>query len=95
MPAMHFHLLFPSLVGLVRLQVVMEPRGVRQHQSFEDSSQQGVASRHLPHKQVSDKVLYGCNKKKHGETTAYNCENAAAIQQSMEDNEKSMVAGMK
>lgn len=80
---------------MVRLQIVMEPRGVRQHQGFEDSSQQGVASRHLPHKQVSDKVLYDCNKKKYRETTAYNSENAAMIQKCMEDNEKSMFAGMK
>lgn len=44
---------FPLLLGMVRLQVVMETRGIRRHSSSTHSSQQGVASRHLPHKQVS------------------------------------------
>ena len=45
--------LSPSIPGLDRLQVVMEPWGIWQHWCSEDSSQQGVAARHLPHKQVS------------------------------------------
>lgn len=44
---------FPLLLGMVRLQVVMETRGIRRHSGSTHSSQQGVASRHLPHKQVS------------------------------------------
>lgn len=63
MPAINLYLSFFFLLtsllhphpGLVRLQVVVEPRWIRQHPSFEDSSQQGLASRHLPHKQVSDR----------------------------------------
>lgn len=56
MPAINLYLsLLHPHPGLVRLQVVMEPRWIRQHRGFEDSSQQGLASRHLPHKQVSDR----------------------------------------